>query len=105
MKLKEAQMLGILALIAVGIIMLCMWGGGYDLEEGSATGQETASADDLAAGLLERFGLRHRNRDRLRISQRTIVHFKVDPRIVPGLREGWSPPKFSGCRVKGSPLG
>ncbi len=27
MKLKEAQMLGILALIAVGIILLCMWGG------------------------------------------------------------------------------
>jgi len=28
MNLKEAQLLGILALIAVGIILLCMWGGG-----------------------------------------------------------------------------
>ena len=28
MKLKEAQLLGILAVVAVGIIVLCMWGGG-----------------------------------------------------------------------------
>ena len=27
MKLKEAQMLGILALLAVGTVLLCMWGG------------------------------------------------------------------------------
>lgn len=36
MKLKEAQMLGILALIAVGIILLSMWGGQEPPETGQA---------------------------------------------------------------------
>jgi len=53
MKLKEAQMLGILALIAVGIILLCMWGG-EDTPQRSAVDQsgaaetdETTTEDDL----------------------------------------------------------
>jgi nucleoid-associated protein YgaU len=37
MKLKEAQMLGILALIAVGIILLCMWGGEEEPEAAGAS--------------------------------------------------------------------
>jgi nucleoid-associated protein YgaU len=43
MKLKEAQMLGILALIAVGIILLCMWGG-EEGEETDGAGSQGASA-------------------------------------------------------------
>lgn len=44
MKLREAQLLGILALIAVGIILLCMWGGGGEPKEPQA-------ADDQAQAL------------------------------------------------------
>jgi LysM repeat protein len=49
MKLKEAQMLGILALIAVGIILLCMWGG----EEEVATSGfgEAGGPPDIEASL------------------------------------------------------
>jgi len=54
MRLKEAQMLGILALIAVGIILLCMWSGGAD-EPGSdaastarAEGGKQPSQPDVA---------------------------------------------------------
>jgi len=42
MKLKEAQMLGILALIAVAVILLCVWGGG-----GSATKEQEATVSEL----------------------------------------------------------
>lgn len=56
MKLKEAQMLGVLALIAVGIILLCMWGGQDKAKAkapatGSAqaqAGAQTATEPDLA---------------------------------------------------------
>ena len=53
MKLKEAQMLGVLALIAVGIILLCMWGGGSDTKPApeattAAASSSTASEPDLA---------------------------------------------------------
>lgn len=59
MRLKEAQLLGILAIIAVLIIVLCMWGSGPEsdavatLKEGEATlppeqqGPDTSSAQDL----------------------------------------------------------
>jgi nucleoid-associated protein YgaU len=43
MKLKEAQMLGVLALIAVGIILLCMWGG-HDKAKAPAAGTEQTQA-------------------------------------------------------------
>jgi nucleoid-associated protein YgaU len=59
MKLKEAQMLGILALIAVGIVLLCMWGGGDDLAQKSegdgaavALGASPADTEDLYRELL-----------------------------------------------------
>jgi len=56
MKLKEAQTLGILALIAVSIILLCMWGGGdsslesdvqelYEREAGTDPGGQVAGVD------------------------------------------------------------
>lgn len=45
MKLKEAQMLGVLALIAVGIILLCMWG-----DEPTATGGDADVEQALSAG-------------------------------------------------------
>jgi nucleoid-associated protein YgaU len=48
MKLKEAQMLGILALIAVGIVLLCMWGGGDDLT-GAARGDGAAGVPGVEA--------------------------------------------------------
>jgi nucleoid-associated protein YgaU len=44
MRLKEAQTLGVLALIAVCIILLCMWGGGPDLDEMYSEAQETEPA-------------------------------------------------------------
>jgi nucleoid-associated protein YgaU len=61
MKLKEAQMLGILALIAVGIVLLCMWGGGDDLAQRSdgegaaaALGAAQADTEDLYRELMGR---------------------------------------------------
>jgi len=42
MKLKEAQMLGVLALIAAGIIVLTTWGGDEPKSDASAGGEETA---------------------------------------------------------------
>jgi nucleoid-associated protein YgaU len=46
MKLKEAQMLGILALIAVGIILLCMWGG-EDAPQSDAMAQDGTGATEV----------------------------------------------------------
>lgn len=40
MKLKEAQLLGIVALIAVAIILLCMWGGGHSSKEPATTDEQ-----------------------------------------------------------------
>ncbi len=48
MKLKEAQMLGILALIAVGIILLCMWGGEDSAHEETTLAQDGASETERA---------------------------------------------------------
>jgi len=45
MKLKEAQMLGILALLAVGTVLLCMWGGDDVPDEGGL-----AQADEQLLG-------------------------------------------------------
>ncbi len=45
MKLKEAQMLGVLALIAVGIILLCMWGGEGDSTAPAADSQQAQASD------------------------------------------------------------
>ena len=45
MKLKEAQMLGILALLAVGTVLLCMWGGDEVPDEGGL-----AQADEQLLG-------------------------------------------------------
>ncbi len=45
MKLKEAQMLGVLALIAVGIILLCMWGGEGGSTNAPATDQQAQASD------------------------------------------------------------
>lgn len=45
MKLKEAQILGILAIIAVGIIVVCLWGGGQP-SDGAADGM---AGDDMWA--------------------------------------------------------
>jgi len=47
MKLKEAQVLGILAFIAAGIIVLCMWGGGRKHEVVSP--QQNVQAEDEGA--------------------------------------------------------
>lgn len=44
MKLKEAQMLGILALIAIGIILWCMWSGGDEVDVEDEGGAETNTA-------------------------------------------------------------
>jgi nucleoid-associated protein YgaU len=49
MNLKEAQVLGILALIAVGIILLCMWGGKGASKEQAAAPAETVTASEPAA--------------------------------------------------------
>ena len=47
MKLKEAQMLGILALIAVGIILLTIWTGGEpEPERESDPGKSQVSQSD-----------------------------------------------------------
>ena len=43
--MKEAQTLGILAVIAVCIILLCMWGGGRDLDRMYSDLQDGESAD------------------------------------------------------------
>jgi nucleoid-associated protein YgaU len=48
MNLKEAQLLGILALIAVGIILLCMWGGGDDLPGQSVASDGIEMEGDLS---------------------------------------------------------
>jgi nucleoid-associated protein YgaU len=48
MKLKEAQMLGILALIAVGIILLCMWGGEESVDPASAQAGEATPGEEAA---------------------------------------------------------
>jgi len=48
MKLKEAQLLGIVALIAVAIILLCMWGGGRDSTEPTVTDEQAVSVGGLA---------------------------------------------------------
>lgn len=55
MKLKEAQLLGIVALIAVAIILLCMWGGGHSSDDTAVVeeqGQE-AIAEPGTADLAE----------------------------------------------------
>ncbi len=44
MKLKEAQVLGVLALIAIGIVLLCMWGGQEEEGAGSAAWDDAATA-------------------------------------------------------------
>jgi len=48
MKLKEAQMLGILALIAVGIILLCMWGGADEEQDTDAVQSDTQSSHEVS---------------------------------------------------------
>ena len=50
MKLKEAQLLGIVALIAVAIILLCMWGGGHDPTEPAVTEDQAVSISGPDAG-------------------------------------------------------
>ncbi len=50
MKLKEAQMLGILALLAVGVILLCMWSGEEEAEESGSEQSETAQITDVPGG-------------------------------------------------------
>jgi nucleoid-associated protein YgaU len=58
MRLREAQLLGILALIAVGIILLCMWGGesgpdgALDEDQGGLVGE--SEWDPGLAELVER---------------------------------------------------
>lgn len=57
MKLKEAQMLGILALVAVGIILLCMWGG-EDVADPGALAQadkEVLGSPDVQPGVRDLF--------------------------------------------------
>ncbi|MCK4283598.1 MAG: LysM peptidoglycan-binding domain-containing protein [Candidatus Brocadiae bacterium] len=49
MKLKEAQMLGILALLAVGVILLCMWSGEEEAEEAGSEQSEAAQITDVSA--------------------------------------------------------
>ncbi len=58
MKLKEAQLLGIVALIAVAIILLCMWGGGHGSTEPTAADEQAkyiggTDAEPAAADLAE----------------------------------------------------
>ena len=59
MRLKEAQLLGILAIIAILIIVLCMWGSGPKMEgvarveAGQTPGASGESADLGARGILE----------------------------------------------------
>jgi hypothetical protein len=48
MKLKEAQMLGVLALIAVGIILLCMWGGQGDSAAPTAKAEQAKASSQPA---------------------------------------------------------
>ncbi len=48
MKLKEAQMLGILALIAVGIILLCMWGGADEEQDTDAVQSDSQSSHEVS---------------------------------------------------------
>jgi nucleoid-associated protein YgaU len=50
MKLKEAQLLGIVALIAVAIILLCMWGGGHDSTAPAVTEDQAVSVSGSDAG-------------------------------------------------------
>jgi len=47
MKLKEAQMLGVLALIAVGIILLCMWGDEPGTTDGASDVGQAQSAQPI----------------------------------------------------------
>jgi len=49
MKLKEAQLLGIVALIAVAIILLCMWGGGHSSKEPATTDEQAKYVGGLDA--------------------------------------------------------
>ncbi len=48
MKLKEAQLLGILALIAVGIILLCLWGGGDATKDTETAQSDIQPAQDVS---------------------------------------------------------
>jgi nucleoid-associated protein YgaU len=50
MKLKEAQLLGIVALIAVAIILLCMWGGGHKSENAAVVDEQAQSAAGTDVG-------------------------------------------------------
>jgi len=76
MKLKEAQMLGILALIAVGIILLCMWGGEEETAapapfRGGSAPSAQASMEPTIAELYEE--LLYNERAEPRTAKRTPV--------------------------------
>jgi nucleoid-associated protein YgaU len=54
MRLREAQLLGILALIAVVIILLCLWGSEGDVKNvAGQDGAEVAGETELSPGLAE----------------------------------------------------